>query len=254
MTTEATWGARRPNLVGSVVSQIVSVDVATGDRVEHTSGPGLKVFPQFLSATEIASHRKGGADEGLYYTSGRPAFKAALRSPAWSPDGKTVIYEKVDFKPRPQNQRLYSWDPEWDYQHTDVFPLLSRDGKLVITEKAQNSSLAIMNPDGSDRKRIFETDSTGLDRTKVARGTGRRLRAELVAGRCNGSRSVSASGSRSVAPARPGSCECAGTARARKPLPTARCIPGFRAIPPTASRSSIASGARTRIRPAHPRP
>ena len=40
MTTEDTWGARRPNLVAKVVSQIVSVDVATGERVEHTSGPG----------------------------------------------------------------------------------------------------------------------------------------------------------------------------------------------------------------------
>ena len=170
MTTEETWGARRPNLVASVRSQIVSVDVATGERVEHTSGPGLKVFPQFLSATDIAYHRKGGPDEGLYSTSGRPAFKAVLRSPTWSPDGKTVIYEKVDFKPRPQNQKLYSWDPGWDYRHTDVFPMLSRDGKLVITEKAQNSSIAIMNPDGSDRKRVFEVDSAGLDRTKVARG------------------------------------------------------------------------------------
>jgi Tol biopolymer transport system component len=170
MTTEETWGARRPNLVASVRSQIISVDVATGERVEHTSGPGLKVFPQFLSATDIAYHRKGGPDEGLYSTSGRPGFKAVLRSPTWSPDGKTVIYEKVDFKPRPQNQRLYSWDPDWDYRHTDVFPMLSRDGKLVITEKAQNSSIAIMNPDGSDRNRIFEVDKAGLDRTKVARG------------------------------------------------------------------------------------
>jgi Tol biopolymer transport system component len=39
MTTEGTWGARRPNLVANVTSQIVSVDVATGERVEHTSGP-----------------------------------------------------------------------------------------------------------------------------------------------------------------------------------------------------------------------
>jgi Tol biopolymer transport system component len=48
--------------------------------------------------------------------------------------------------------------------------MLSRDGKLVITEKAQNSSIAIMDPDGSNRKRIFEVDSASLDRTKVARG------------------------------------------------------------------------------------
>src|SRR5262249_1539966 len=144
MTTEDTWGARRPNLVGQVVSQIVSVDLATGERIEHTSGPGMKASPQFLSASEIAYHRKGGADEGLHYTSGRPPFKAVLRAPAWSPNGSTVIYEKHGFQPRPENQPLYSWDPEWDYRYTDVFPQLSGDGKLVFTEKAKNSSIVVM--------------------------------------------------------------------------------------------------------------
>jgi Tol biopolymer transport system component len=170
MTTEDTWGARRPNLVGSVVSQIVSVDVTTGDRILHTSGPGLKVSPQFLSATEIAYRRKGGPDEGLVYTSGRPGFKAALRSPNWSRDGQTVIYEKLGFRPRTQNRPLYSSDPEWEYRHTDVFPVLTPDGKLVITEKSMNSSIAIMDPDGSNRKRIFDAGSAGLDSTKVERG------------------------------------------------------------------------------------
>ena len=170
MTTEDTWGARRPNLVANVVSQIVSVDVTTGERIEHTSGPGLKVSPQFLSATEIAYHRKGGPDEGLYTTSGRPAVKAALRAPIWSTDGTTVIYEKHDFQPRPENQLLYSWDSEWDYRYTDVFPQLSRDGKLVFTEKAKNSSIVTVNPDGSDRRRIFDTDTSGLDATMVQRG------------------------------------------------------------------------------------
>jgi Tol biopolymer transport system component len=170
MTTEDTWGARRPNLVAKIVSQLVSVDIATGERVEHTSGPGLKVFPQFLSTTEIAYHRKGGPDEGLYYTSERPAFKAALRSPNWSPDGKTVIYEKVAFTPRPANQLLYSWDPDWEYRHTDVFPALSRDGKLVFTEKAKNSSVVIMDPNGSNRQRIFDTDTSDLDPSMVQRG------------------------------------------------------------------------------------
>ncbi len=162
MTTQHTWDARRPNLVGKAVSQIVSVDVATGERIEHTSGSGLKVFPQLLSTTEIAYHRKGGPDEGLYTTSGKPAFKAALRSPAWSPDGRRVVYEKVRFREWKQNQPLYSWDGEWDYRYTDVFPGLSHDGKLLITEKDLNSSLAIMNPDGSGRQRIFEAAKADL--------------------------------------------------------------------------------------------
>jgi len=170
MTTEDTWGARRPNLVAKVVSQIVSVDVATGERVEHTKGPGLKVFPQFLSASEIAYHRKGGPDEGLYFTSGRPAVKAVLRSPNWSPDGKLVVYEKVNFTPRSENKRLHSWDAEWEYRHSDVFPALSRDGKLVFTDKAKNSSVVVMNPDGSNRRRIFDADKSGLDPAMVQRG------------------------------------------------------------------------------------
>lgn len=170
LPTEDTWGAHRPEGVARVVSQIVSVDVATGERVEHTSGPGLKLFPQFLDAQVIAYHRKGGADEGLAYTAGLAAVPRALRSPTWSPDGRTVIYEKVAFAPRPQNQPLYSWDDGWDYRHTDVFPGLSRDGTLVITEKALNSSIAIMDPDGANRRRIFDPAQHGLDPTMLARG------------------------------------------------------------------------------------
>jgi Tol biopolymer transport system component len=170
ISTEQTWGARRPEGVAAVVSQIVSVDVMTRERIEHTSTPGLKVFPQFLSSTEIAYHQKGGPNEGVVYTSDRPGFKAALRSPTWSPDGKTVIYEKVKFREWTQNQLLYSWDPNREYRYTDVFPALSRDGKLVITEKNLDSSIAIMDPDGSNRKRIFESKGAGLEPSMVMKG------------------------------------------------------------------------------------
>ncbi|GBQ43756.1 hypothetical protein AA18890_2036 [Komagataeibacter europaeus LMG 18890] len=170
MLTESTWGARRPEGVASVVSQIVSVDVASGERIQHTSGPGLKVFPQFVTARIIGYHRKGGPDEGLAYTTDIAAIHRVLRSPAWSPDGRQVVYEKASFRPFAQNQPLYSWDPERDYRHTDVFPGLSRDGKLVLTEKALNSSIAIMNPDGSDRQRIFDVSRTHLNQMQVAHG------------------------------------------------------------------------------------
>jgi Tol biopolymer transport system component len=81
-----------------------------------------------------------------------------------------VIYEKVEFTPRPANQLLYSWDPDWEYRHTDVFPALSRDGKLVFTEKAKNSSIVIMDPNGSNRQRIFDADASDLDPSMVQRG------------------------------------------------------------------------------------
>src|SRR5262245_58522260 len=98
LPVEQTWHAHRPELVASATSQIVSVDVATGELIEHTSGPGLKVLPQFVTANRIGYLAKGGPNEGLAYTGGGAAVKGNMRSPVWSPDGKKVIYQKVDRK------------------------------------------------------------------------------------------------------------------------------------------------------------
>jgi Tol biopolymer transport system component len=174
MTVEATWGARRPNYIGKAYSQIVSVDVATGkDRAEHTTGTDLKLQPQYLSNTEIGYLIKYGPNEGLAYTSGRaPVKQTFIRSPSWTSDGKSVIYEKVSFKPvRPLLKPLFSWDPDYEYRHTDVYPLLSRDGWIVYTDKQTgNSSIWVMRPDGSEKRKVFESSGRGLDEAKVRMG------------------------------------------------------------------------------------
>src|SRR5260370_262267 len=150
---------------GMVTSQIVSVDVASGARTEQTSGPGLKVSPQYLSGDRIANLIKPRPNAGLAFTSGAAGMKGMLRNPAWSPDGKQVVYQKVDFTARPQNQPLYSWDPDMDVQYTDVFPRFSRDGKLAISDirnlaTTAAASISVMNWDGSDRKVVF-SDKNG---------------------------------------------------------------------------------------------
>ncbi|WP_228644425.1 hypothetical protein [Microtetraspora sp. AC03309] len=172
ITRENTWYAHRPEGIGTAESQIVSVDVATGERIEHTSGPGLKVAPQFVSATEIGYLVKGGPNEGLAYTSGTIApVKRALRSPVWSPDGTSVIYEKTSWTIRPLDTPLYSWDPDWDYRFCDVFPVLSRQGRLAYTDKQLgHSSIITMKPDGSDQRLVFDSNGKGLDPSMVARG------------------------------------------------------------------------------------
>ena len=51
-------------------SDIVSIDVATGERIVHASGPGLKVSPQFLAPDRIAYSIKTRGTGTLTFTSG----------------------------------------------------------------------------------------------------------------------------------------------------------------------------------------
>ena len=158
LPVEQTWDARlRPGIGPGATSQIVSVDVASGVRVVLTTGAGLKVQPQYVSATELRYLIKSGPGAGLASTNGGPAVAAALRSPAWARNGATVVYEKVDFAPRPQNTPLFSWTPDVDYRYSDVFPTIApNDGALVVTEKAaSDGAISIMDAEGGHKQRLF---------------------------------------------------------------------------------------------------
>ncbi|MFP6558106.1 TolB family protein [Paraburkholderia sp. B3] len=171
---EATWGAHRPELINKVSSQIVQVDVASGERKELTDSPGFKVYPQYVSATNVAYQIKGGEHEGIYTTDGysRSTADSGIRSPRYTADGKTMIYEKITMRPvHPNGTPLFSFDPEWNYRFIDVFPQLSRDGKqLVYTEKMVNSSIAVMNTDFTGYRRIYDPSTSGLDPKMIAAG------------------------------------------------------------------------------------
>ena len=157
LPVEETWFARlRPGIGSGATSQIVSITLATNARQVETTGPGLKVAPQFLDATNIAYLMKSGPTVGVAQTRGTGGFQRALRSPAWSPDGARVVHETVDFSPRAQNTPLYSWDAGYEYRYTDVFPVQARDGTLALTEKAaSDGTISVMAADGSNKRRVF---------------------------------------------------------------------------------------------------
>ena len=157
---ENTWDARVFGLSANATSQIVSIDVATGVRTEQTSGAGLKLAPQFLPDGRIGFLTKAGTAHGIAYTQGAASVPLNVRSPAWSPDGAHVVYEKVDYTPRPQNQLLYSWDSAFEYRYTDVFPSFSKDGTLLLTSKDVDSSVVTMDAAGGQRRVVFQS-STG---------------------------------------------------------------------------------------------
>src|SRR2546426_871291 len=92
LPTEWTFAARI-QAQGQVTSQIVSFDVASGARKVHTSGPGLKVSPQYMTADRIAYVVKASpqpAETGLAFTTGDRGAGGSFRNPSWSPDGQWI--------------------------------------------------------------------------------------------------------------------------------------------------------------------
>ncbi|KAL4866132.1 hypothetical protein BDV12DRAFT_210674 [Aspergillus spectabilis] len=154
MTREATWGAHRPESVDSTSSVIVSVDFETGgDRRVEVDSDGVKVFPQYLLDGGIGYHLKGTEREGIYTTDG-VYLNRTVRSPSWL---------KTSWDIRPMNKELYSWDEEWEYRFTDVFPQISAQNRLAMTEKQLgNSSIVTLNPDGSDEETAYDNSNSTL--------------------------------------------------------------------------------------------
>lgn len=178
MSLQATWDSRTAFSVNSSNSQIVSIDFKTGnDFVRHTNTSGVKIYPQYVSNTDIGYLIKGGDTGGIHYTSSSKKIIGGMRSPAWSADGKYVVYEKTGWDIRPLHKELWSWDSEWDYRFIDVFPQLSPQGKLAFTTKQTgnpgDSSVAVWGPDDPDFVIAFNTSDSGvLDPDTVARGGG----------------------------------------------------------------------------------
>jgi Tol biopolymer transport system component len=172
MDAEYTFAAR---LFGEVTSQIVSVDVSTGARMEHTSGPGLKVSPQFLTADRIGYLIKGPGQKGeLAFTTGEHGADSpapgVIRNPAWSPDGKQLVYEKFAYDSK-QNQPLYAKDRGFEVRFSGEFPAVSSTGKLALSPFGDVGALRIVpfdkvavyvsDVDGRNRKQLFQQDGGG---------------------------------------------------------------------------------------------
>lgn len=169
LATKDTMAARFGGFASNFVptpAQILEIDLATGTKTPVTTGPGLKTNPQYLPGGRIGYLIKGapkeGPEAGIAYSTGEKGPKGFVRSPSWSPDGKLVVYYRFDIKNRAQYTRLYSWDKTREYRYTDVFPTLcARSGKLALTDLDfpfgnPTASVSVMNPDGTDRKKVFQ--------------------------------------------------------------------------------------------------
>ncbi|KAJ5791605.1 uncharacterized protein N7518_008616 [Penicillium psychrosexuale] len=171
MTRNGTWDAHRPELVADGNSTIVSIGINGNDRRTEVGGTGVKTFPQYVTNSTIGYHLKGGDKEGLYLTNGT-YVNTTIRSPSWSTDGKYVVYEKAVWSIRPLFKELYSWDSEWDYRFTDIFPQLSSNDRVAVTERQLgNSSIATFDLEDRHASLVYKPNDTSLiDTTLIGEG------------------------------------------------------------------------------------
>ena len=167
---------------GEGASSIVSVNVASGARTVHASGPGLKVSPQFVAPDRIAYVTRSRTSATLMFTTGETGSPEDLANPAWSQDGTQVVYHAG------QNVTMHHYtntpgtkllgtvdDPGFELVHASGWPAASPDGRtLVVSERSPSSdrmALVMWDADGTNPRRVYSEDVTlmGLEWSRDGR-------------------------------------------------------------------------------------
>ncbi len=156
------FGRNRP-----AVSQIVSIDVESGAVHEHSSGPGLKVAPQWMPNGEVGFLLKFGEAKGLAFPSGKAGVPGIMRNPSWSADGKTVVYQKAIDAQAPQmlttlpNQMLpaFSRNSGFSLYRTGNFPAWAPAGDRFVT--TVGSELQTFDANGENGRTIYNGGKDG---------------------------------------------------------------------------------------------
>lgn len=130
MKGQDTWENRVGN--DPTADELVRIDIATGAMKPLAAGPGLKEAPFPLAAGEIGYLRRDGAEQGLYYTSGKRGPKGAdIRVASWSPDGSRVVYSRFSGRGPSEPMRVFSKDPKFELYSTSFLPSVSSTGRIA---------------------------------------------------------------------------------------------------------------------------
>ena len=156
-----------------VESRIVSIDITTGSRIEHASGRGLKLSPQFLGPDRVGYLEKSGPTAALAFSPGEKGSVGDIGNPAWSHDGRRLVYQRGPIatiaEPRAPGVVLHGRDPQFELLYASGFPAVSTDGRqLVVSERTgrgrpdDRTALAVWSTDGANPRRIFRAEGSAL--------------------------------------------------------------------------------------------
>ncbi|MFL6332001.1 MAG: hypothetical protein ACJ754_01500 [Pyrinomonadaceae bacterium] len=157
-------------IFGTGTTQIVSVEIATGGRETLTSGPGVKVFPRWLGAAQVAYQTK----DGIRLTGGEVELRGEFQAPDWSPDHRTMIFQRERDHRGDRDRDFRPWrspDPQFALLRVPDASSFSPAGDRMVymltnfSGPIRSGTLMVANADGSGRHMIYEgpltEDATG---------------------------------------------------------------------------------------------
>jgi Tol biopolymer transport system component len=147
-------------IFGTGTTQIVSVDLKSGVRDTMTSGPGVKVFPRWLSAGRVVYETR----DGLRFAGNETALNAEFQAADWSPDQRTMVFHR-ETDPRGDSDRSFQAWPSPDARFAllrvpDASSFSPAGDRMVymltnFEGAIRSGTLVVANADGSDRHAIY---------------------------------------------------------------------------------------------------
>jgi TolB protein len=139
-------------------SQIVSIDLTTNERQVLTEGGGEKWSPRWIAGDRVA-YVSRGPESGVEFVGGTAGARGDMRSPAWSGDGRRMVFHREVDSRWPPVHLGPSREPSFRLVRTGIFPSYSPTGdRLVVNDQRLarfRNSILVMNADGSQRSILF---------------------------------------------------------------------------------------------------
>lgn len=146
-------------IFGTGTTQIVSVDLTSGARDTMTSGPGLKVFPRWVSGRVVYQTR-----DGLRFAGKDMMISGQFQAADWSPDRRRMVFHR-ETDPRGDRDRAFqrwpSSDPQFSLLRVPDASSFSPAGDRMVymltnfAGAIRSGTLVVANADGSDRRAIY---------------------------------------------------------------------------------------------------
>lgn len=158
---------------GNSRTELVEVDVASGERRQFTASNQVKLAPKFLTGGKIGYAVRGdAASEGIkvWHPDRRvvTVVSGTVRNPSWAPDQSRLVYERF-VKPAVTEHLIptASRDREFELYLSEPFPSFSRDGKRLLYSQygndgraAGDTTLHIMDADGKGKRALYHENGT----------------------------------------------------------------------------------------------